>query len=79
MRIMGINGRIILKWILEKQWIYWIQLARQVPTINFREHNDKSFVPIKRRNILTVQVTITVLCSTPYIMHEAHTTNHMEV
>lgn len=44
MPVMGINGRVILKCISEKQCIYWIQLAQQVPTINFREHDDKPFV-----------------------------------
>jgi hypothetical protein len=44
---MGINGMIILKRILEKQCIYWIQPARQVPTNNFCEHNDKPFVSIR--------------------------------
>jgi len=44
---MGISGRIILKWALERQCIYWIQLAQQVPTINFCEHNDKPFVSVR--------------------------------
>lgn len=46
---MDINGMMILKWILEKQWIYWIQLARQVPYTH-SVTSDKTFISIKGEN-----------------------------